>query len=359
MRLRVTTEKIVCKNCGSPRIVKHGSYKGKQWWLCRDCGKAWTDNKAVFGGKLPAECVSYALGSYYDGMSINAIRRNLKSQYDVYPSSATVFEWVNKYTRKVVNDTKTLKPKVGSVWIADESYVRIDQRKDGTDQVDNPYEKGKKGKKGKWVIFWDVIDADTRFLLASLVTTDRTAGDAKKLMELASERAGKTPRVVVTDKLRAYIEGIEQAYGANAQHRQGSPFDVECNTNLIERFHGSLKSRTKVMRGLRSLESTKFFTDGWLAYYNFLRPHMSLDKTPAQAANIKFPFISWSDFVGVRKPTCVYTEVSKEQPTSELDTDTTVQHLARHRIARQRKKRKTRKIRKIGNIETSLGAIRW
>lgn len=43
MHIRTTTEKIVCKNCGLPRIVKHGSYKGKQQWFCRDCGKArWT-----------------------------------------------------------------------------------------------------------------------------------------------------------------------------------------------------------------------------------------------------------------------------------------------------------------------------
>jgi hypothetical protein len=80
--------------------------------------------------------------------------------------------------------------------------------------------------------------------------------------------------------------------------RQGSPFDVECNTNLIERFHGTIKSRTKVMRGLHTVESARLFMDGWLVHYNFFRPHMSLkDRTPASVAGIRFPFRNWKDII--------------------------------------------------------------
>ncbi|MBI2853142.1 MAG: hypothetical protein HYX84_08635 [Chloroflexi bacterium] len=42
------------------------------------------------------------------------------------------------------------------------------------------------------VYFWDIIDADTRYLLATHVSFTRGTRDAKKLMELAQERAGKT-----------------------------------------------------------------------------------------------------------------------------------------------------------------------
>ena len=35
---------------------------------------------------------------------------------------------------------------------------------------------------------------------------------------------------------------------------------------------------------------------GWLVYYNFFRPHMSLnDRTPASIAGIMFPFRNWKD----------------------------------------------------------------
>jgi putative transposase len=316
MRLKIITQEIKCKNCGSPRIVKYGHYRENQLWLCRDCGKKFTDTNAVVHGKLPSECVTYALGAYYDGMSINAIRRNLKQQYDVYPSSDTVFSWIQKYSHEATELIKNFHPKVGDTWIADETYVRIDQRKRGN-QLDNPYEPG---KKGKWIIFWDIIDADTRFLLASVVATTRTAQDAKKLMELAEQKAGKTPKVVVTDALRSYIEGIEQAYGSETEHRQGSPFDLENNTNLIERFHSTLKERTKVMRALRNKETTQTFTDGWLFYYNFLKPHMSLDnRTPAQEAKLAYPLKDWSDIVKPPETKTVQVEVVKTETPKPIN----------------------------------------
>ena len=65
---------------------------------------------------------------------------------------------------------------------------------------------------------------------------------------------------------------------------------------MIERFHSTLKERTKVMRGLYTVASARLFLDGWLVHYNFFRPHMSLrDRTPAMVAGILFPFRNWKD----------------------------------------------------------------
>ncbi|MBA7632275.1 hypothetical protein ES703_39818 [subsurface metagenome] len=155
---------------------------------------------------------------------------------------------------------------------------------------------------GGKVWFWDIIDAKTRFLLASHMSKTRTIKDARKLMELAAKRAGKTPKAIITDRLLAYLDGIELTFGADTKHIQGKPFSVENNTNLIERFHGSLKSRTKVMRGLKDIKTAKLITDGWLLYYNYLRPHEALnDKTPAQVAGVRFPYRNWKDIVAERK----------------------------------------------------------
>lgn len=41
-----------------------------------------------------------------------------------------------------------------------------------------------------------------------------------------TERASKTPRVVITDKLAAYLDGIELAFGADTQHYRGGPFEL-------------------------------------------------------------------------------------------------------------------------------------
>jgi len=141
---------------------------------------------------------------------------------------------------------------------------------------------------GKKVWFWDIIDADTRYLLATHISEKgRTTKDAQQLMSLAAKRAGKTPKLVITDKLNAYLDGIELTFGADTEHIATSPFAIGANTNLIERFHSTLKERTKVMRGLKDVKSARLFTEGWLIHYNYFRPHESLkNRTPAEVAGI-------------------------------------------------------------------------
>jgi hypothetical protein len=92
-------------------------------------------------------------------------------------------------------------------------------------------------------------------------------------------------------------------YGEGAEHRQGGIARVEDNTQKIERFHGSLKQRTKIMRGLKNFESALDFINGWLVHYNYLRPHEGLnDKTPAEVAGIAYPYRNWADIIRKHKP---------------------------------------------------------
>jgi hypothetical protein len=59
---------------------------------------------------------------------------------------------------------------------------------------------------------------------------------------------------------------------------------------MVERLHGTLKDRTKPMRGLKSYDSTKLLLEGYSVHYNCVRPHQSLGgKTPAQASRMNVP----------------------------------------------------------------------
>ncbi|MFH1640319.1 MAG: DDE-type integrase/transposase/recombinase [Chloroflexota bacterium] len=282
---------------------------------------------------------------YYEGMSLAEIRRNLIQQDNNYISRVTAYNWVDRFTGLVVKEAGKYQPKVGDIWIADETYIRIDKHKKDDVGIDNPYTKS---KKAKWVVFWDIIDADTRFLLASHATTTRSAKDAQILMEKASKRAGKIPRIVYTDKLRAYLDGIELTFGADTKHKQGSPFDIGNSNNLIERFHGTIKERTKVMRALKNKDTLEKFMDGWLVHYNFFRPHTSLDdKTPAEVAGIKFPFRNWKDVV--------------EQPieiTARIPIDDNILDTELPKPKAVRKSRVIKHKRKDTPPATSLGSIR-
>lgn len=273
------TNNPLCKYCGSTRVRKYGLYKGVQRYFCNECGSKFKNDDTTYHMKTPANQVSSALSMYYEGMSVKAIRRNLHQEYGNMPSTATIYEWIQKYTQYAIDTEKGHKPEVGNVWVADETVLKLD---------------------GQNVWFWDIIDDKTRFLLASRLSRSRTTRDAQALMDKAIRNAGKAPQVVITDKLKSYLD---VDYGEGAEHRQGGIARVEDNTQKIERFHGTLKARTKVMRGLKNFESALEFTKGWLVHYNYLRPHESLqDKTPAEVAGIKYPYKNWADIIRKHKP---------------------------------------------------------
>jgi len=189
------------------------------------------------------------------------------------PSTATIYEWIMKFTQYATDSIKGYEPKnIGSVWVADETVIEID---------------------GQNVWLWDIIDYKTRYLLATRISRSRTTQDAQILYDRAVKKAGKEPTKVLTDKLASYLD---VRYGKGTEHIQSAPFAVEDDTQLIERFHSTLKQRTKVMRGLKNIDTAVDFIDGWLVHYNYLRPHTSLDdKTPAEVAGVDFPYKNWAD----------------------------------------------------------------
>jgi putative transposase len=273
---------VVCKLCGSTHTRKHGFISGMQYYYCNDCKHRFSSNDRLYQMKTPYIQVASALDDYYKGDSINEIRDNLNTRYGNLPSSKSVYGWITKYTDEAVRQFQDYHPKVGSVWVADETVLKLDG-------------------KNYWCI--DIIDTDTRFLLATKLSTNREKNDIKILMERARDRANRIPEKILTDGWGGYRDGIELAYGADSKHIVTDPFNKPENTELIERWHGTLKDRTKSLRGLKTPETASKFLDGFLAWYNFMRPHESLNgKTPAEEAKIQYTAKSWADVIRTAKP---------------------------------------------------------
>jgi len=267
---------ITCKYCGSKAVVKYGSYKGVQRYLCKVCGRKFKADDALYHMKISPEFISSALELYYTGSSIDDICQHFRNSKGYHPSKSVVFGWIDKFTDRAVEHFSQYKPRVGSTWACDETVLRLD--------------------KHKKVWFWDIIDTRTRYLIASRVSTSRTTGDAQRLMEKARRITGITPKKIITDKLYAYWDGIEMVFGADTEHVQSSPFGKGDSTSKIERWHSTLKERTKVMKAFRNVDTLIQFTDGFLVYYNYLKPHHSLyGKTPAEAAKVDYDVKNWMD----------------------------------------------------------------
>ncbi len=288
--------KISCKLCQSNDIIKYGTYKGIQRYYCKSCKSKFKADGTLFHMKTPANHVSSALNMYYEGMSIKAIRRNLQQEYGNMPSTATIYEWIQKYTQYATDSIKGYQPKkISDTWIADETVLEID---------------------GQNVWLWDIIDDKTRFLLATRISRSRTTQDAQMLYDRAVKTAGKEPKSVITDKLPSYLD---VKYGKDTEHIQGGISRAEDNTQKIERFHSTLKQHTKVMRGLKNIESAHDFINGWLVHYNYLRPHTALDdKTPAEMAGVDFPYKNWADITR-HKPSKPITISHVERGTMRME----------------------------------------
>ena len=228
--------------------------------------------------KTPARRIASAVGMYYGGMPLDAIQQQFRQDYGLDMSESNFWNWVMRFTKAAVKEAKGFKPVVGSRWVADEVYMKLGKRN---------------------VYFWDIMDTDTRFLLASHVSFTRTSRDAKALMDLAQKRAGKSPKVVVTDKLAAYIMAVEDAFGADSKHRRGGPFcNIEDSTALIERFHRTLEQRTKIYQKYKNIDDIRLLTDGWLINYNFFKQNEGCGNIPpAQAMSKVVPFKDWNDIV--------------------------------------------------------------
>ncbi len=265
-----------CKYCSSEYVIKYGTQNGTQYYLCKECKHKFAYMNTIPKMQNDTKAIANTLNMYYEGMSLNEIRRNFIQQDGNYISKSTPYSWVHRFTDLAKNEVVKYQPNVGPIWIADESVIKIN---------------------GKNVWLWDLIDTRTRFLISSHLTEIRSSEDAKILMGKACNCAGKYPEIIYANKLKSCLEGAKQANNTESQDTQNL-FETANNAGFIERFRLAPNGRIKVIRNLKSLKTARDFLDGWAIHYNFFRPHTSLkDRTPAEVAEIKFPYKSWREII--------------------------------------------------------------
>ena len=219
---------IACKWCGSTDVMKYG-VRNVQEYICKSCGRKFTEKDSPYHMQTSIDQIGASLNMFYEGMSVSDIARHLDQTYKNPVNASTVYRWIIRYTFMALTILEPLKPHVSDEWAVDETVIKV-------------------GGNNLW--FWDIIDIDTRFLLASHLSRTRTSLDASTVMRRAWQRAGKAPRFIISDQLKAYLDGIELVFGAYLKHIQAKGITHEINNNIIERFHGTIKSPHKSDTGL-------------------------------------------------------------------------------------------------------------
>jgi len=267
-----TPEVYECKFCGSNQIMRFGkkTKQFKQRYYCKSCKKTFIPDTITRKMWFNPQVVTMTLDLYYKGVSLRGIQDHLNQIFNVQLNShATILNWIRKYEKLIGEYVKTLKPELSGQWNVDEMKVKFS---------------------GSWKWLWNVMDRDTRYLLASNVTDKRAVADARQAFALAKEVAkGQKPEKVISDGLHSYKQAFKKEFftlkAPRTEHISHIRLSGDMNNNIVERLNGTKREREKVMRGLKKTETPIVPMQD--IYYNHVRPHQGLGgETPAEKAGI-------------------------------------------------------------------------
>ena len=263
-----------CKYCGSEKIVKNGKVKGEQLYKCKDCGHRFFMNGSFSKMRNEKNLIVAALNFYYDSVSLRKAQRNLEQIFGERISQVTILNWLKKYSRLVKEYMVSQVPQLSGLWHEDETMIQC---------------------KGRSIWFWEMIDEDTKFMVASHISGTRSMEDTIAIFQKGFDQSKVRPKAVFVGGSHVYSSAFNHVFytlrkDTRPELVQRVGIRARETNNIVERLHGTLKDRTKPMRGLKSFESTKLLLEGYAVHYNCVRPHQSLGgKTPAQAARMEVP----------------------------------------------------------------------
>jgi IS1 family transposase len=175
------------------------------------------------------------------------------------------------------------------------------------------------------------IDADTK-LVPSFKVGKRDAATANAFISDVASRL-KNRVQLSSDALRAYVEAVELAFGADVDYAQiiktygedgsqgperkyspsefvsvekrrmtGTPDMRMASTSYVERLNGTTRLHMRRLTRLtyafsKKLEHFEAAVALHFAYYNFVKSHSSVRMTPAMAAGIENDFCTVGDLV--------------------------------------------------------------
>ena len=265
------TEPTECPRCQSSRIVKSGTRKNlrgiTQRYLCKACDWRFVVDLGFSRMKASPQIITASLDLFFKGVSLRKITDHIKQFCNLQVNNSTVLRWIQRYTELMDNYASDLVPKVSDKWHADET----------TENVNG---------KNRWL--WNLMDSESRFLIASRLTKSRTDIEARNLFLDGLDRTKKAPATIVTDALVSYRSAYDETMRyKGVKHIRKPRFIDLANNNRIERLHSTMRERTKTMRAFDTDPTANHTMQGYRLYYNFIRPHMALNgKTPAQAAKL-------------------------------------------------------------------------
>jgi len=269
-------ERPSCDRCKSVSVVSNGKRHNDSGaitrWLCKECGRKFTGRDGYHKRRSDARTIALALDLYFRGLSLAKVADHFKQAQGLSVDRSTIYRWVVHYSGIAAEWMDAQGAMTGKRWHMDETVVNVN---------------------GEHRYLWNILDADTRFLLATHVSENRSMENTRAPIKKAKAVASQAPSEVFTDGMRAYPTAIAKEFpnrhAANDErspHRRVPSIRAKTSNNMVERLHGSEKERTKIMRGFDNDAGTAALAEGWRVHYNLARTHSTLGTTPGEAAGL-------------------------------------------------------------------------
>lgn len=162
---------------------------------------------------------------YFDGLSYRRVAGNMETYFGRKTDTASVYNWVRELTGKADEALRPIPVNTGKTWVADEIVVNV-------------------GGQNYWL--FNVMDSESRFLLAAYLSPERNLRAATTALSLARERSATHPEEIKTDGLSSYRRALPRAFPTRVvKHTVSQGIRAEINNNLSERLQGQSATGTK------------------------------------------------------------------------------------------------------------------
>lgn len=319
MGRKKTKRSIPCPVCGHTKTTCHGFDKrGRQRYKCGRCkenGRSWTFNKRTgtvfYRLRNSVKDVLQALQAYVECGSMEGVARTFGRKI------STITRWTDRIAKQCA--------KVNNALIKNLEVLFV--------QLDELWSYVQKKENEQWI--WNPIDPLTKLMIAFIVGP-WTKKTARKLIKLLRKRV-KAIWAFISDGLAHYIKPIARHFrgatyiqfvkhysgrklkSTEVRHIQGLPVAVieeliracglgsRINTAFVERLNltqrqSSAKLKRKTLCAAKREDRLESYMHTFQAYYNFVRPHMSLKenavkRTPAMAARLTDHVWTWKELL--------------------------------------------------------------
>jgi putative transposase len=223
------------------------------------------------GHRFPAEVISQVVWLYFRFSVSYREVEEMMAWRGVQLSYETVREWCDKFGPSFAEELRRRnKPRLGSKWYLDEVFLKI---------------------KGVRHYLWRAVDQNGAVI--DILVQPKRDRFAERFFRKLLRRAGREPRVIITDKLRSYGVAKRKVL-PHVVHRQNRYLN-----NRAENSHQPTRQRERRMRRFKSPQQAQRF----LSVFDPIATHFRTDRHRISAARnramLNIRVATWNEVAGL------------------------------------------------------------